>query len=79
MLPLSVFLTGIKLIGAAQAALPEVKSVIDAAISVMHPKTQQEAIAGYQDLIADNDDGYEKLDAKLAAAIAAEEPEQNNG
>jgi hypothetical protein len=76
MLPLSVFLTGIKLIGAAQAALPEVKDIIHAAIQTLHPTDQQSAIAAYQHLIADNDEGYAELDRLLAAAEIREEPQQ---
>lgn len=68
MLPLSVFLTGIKLIGAATAAEPEVRDIIHAAIDALHPTNQENARAAYQHLIADNDEGYAELDKLLAQA-----------
>lgn len=74
MLPLSVFLTGIKLIGAATAAAPEVSAIIHSAIDLMHPTTQENARAAYQHLIADNDEGYAELDKLLAQAESNEAP-----
>lgn len=55
-------------VGPVIAALPEFKEVYDAAASVLHPADQVTAKAGYADLIADNADGFARLDAKLEAA-----------
>lgn len=69
MFALDIFLTALKAIPAVVAVVPEVKATIDAAISVLHPDSQDAAKAGYEALIADNDEGFAELD-RLAAEAA---------
>lgn len=68
MIWLGTFLAGIKAIGAAKAALPEVRSLIEGTIALLHPQDQETAKAGLADLMAENDEGFARLDAKLAEA-----------
>jgi hypothetical protein len=58
----------VELGGVALAKAPEFVSVYHAAVSLLHPTDQPTAKAGYEDLIADNDEGFARLDAKLEAA-----------
>ncbi len=57
-------------IGPIVAQLPEVKALVDTAIANLRPPDQELAQAAYGDLIADNDAGHARLQAKLAEAAA---------
>ncbi len=59
------FLQGV---GPVVAALPAVKHVFDVAVATLKPADQEQAKAGYADLIADNDDGHRRLQEKLERA-----------
>lgn len=67
-LNLATLLRALPAIGPAAAALPEVAKVIRAAISTLNGEDQATAQAALADLAADNDEGFARLDAKLAAA-----------
>lgn len=58
----------VELGGAALVKAPEFKALWDQGVAALHPKDQATAKQGYQDLIAENAEGFERLDAKLAAA-----------
>ena len=68
-LGLSTYLGTLLRIGKAGiAAYPEVQSLMKAAVSLLHEKDQASAKEAYNDLIADNDAGHARLQAKLAEA-----------
>ena len=48
--------------------VPEIKSTWDAAVSILKTDDQEVAKAGYADLMAANDEGHARLQAKLAEA-----------
>jgi hypothetical protein len=58
----------VELGGVALAKAPEFVSVYEAATGLLHPTDQATAKEAYADLIADNDEGFARLDAKLEAA-----------
>jgi hypothetical protein len=58
----------LRVVGAATAKAPEFKALFDQAVTALHPADQATAKAGYADLIAENDEGHRRLQAKLAAA-----------
>lgn len=47
---------------------PEIISLAQTAIATMQPHDQETAKAALADIQADNDEGFARLDAKLAAA-----------
>lgn len=55
-------------VGPALAALPEFKRIYDLAVDALSEDDQAIAKEAYADLIADNDEGHARLQAKLAAA-----------
>jgi hypothetical protein len=55
-------------VGPIVAALPEFKKVFDQIVSTFKEDDQEELKAAYADLIADNDEGHARLQAKLDAA-----------
>lgn len=57
-------------IGAFNAALPEFKAVFDQLVAMFGEKDQAILRAAYRDVLADNDAGHERLQAKLAEAAA---------
>lgn len=68
MFALATILGFLKYIPAATAAIPQVKEFIDTAIGTLKGEDQAVAKAAYADLMQDNDEGYKRLDEKLAAA-----------
>lgn len=68
MLPLTLILGALRHIPAVTAAIPQVKGLIDGVIGTLNPKDQETAKQAYADLMADNDAGFARLDAKLAEA-----------
>lgn len=68
-LDLSTFLRAAQSIGPVLAQLPAVRTVLDAAVNLLGSKPDQDtAKEALADLIADNDDGHRRLQAKLAEA-----------
>lgn len=65
---LLTILRALPVIGPVMAAAPEVKNLIDGAIGALHPTDQAHAKEALADLMADNDEGHARLQAKLAAA-----------
>lgn len=66
---LSTFLTAAtKLVAAGIQHEPEIVETFHQAIAALHPQDQETAKAALADIEADNDEGYARLDAKLAAA-----------
>lgn len=61
-------LRALPVIGPVLVAVPEVKDLIDGAISMLHPADQTTAKAALADLMAENDEGHARLQEKLAAA-----------
>lgn len=55
-------------IGPIAAAVPAFKQLYDEIVETLHPDDQDTARSAYEDLIADNKEGTERLRAKLAAA-----------
>ncbi len=68
MFDLSKLLSLLPVVGPVIAAAPEFKSIWDTAVSMLHPADQATAKAAYHDLMADNDEGHARLQAKLAEA-----------
>lgn len=69
MLSLSQFISAAVKIGqAGLAEAPEVISLVNGAVTLLHPQDQDAAKAALADLQANNDEGFARLDAKLAAA-----------
>lgn len=67
-LDLETVLRAAQALSPAVAALPAVKRLYDAGVSLLSEKDQATAQEAYADLIADNDDGHRRLQEKLAAA-----------
>jgi hypothetical protein len=65
---LETLLRALPALGPTVAALPEVADLIAATIKTLSPQSQEQAKNAYRDLMADNDEGFARLDAKLAAA-----------
>lgn len=55
-------------VGPVVASLPEFKKVYDDIVATFKEKDQAVLREAYEDLKAGNDEGYARLDAKLAAA-----------
>lgn len=55
-------------VGPVVAALPEFKKVYDQIVSTFKEDDQAVLKEAYADIMADNDEGYARLDAKLAEA-----------
>jgi hypothetical protein len=55
-------------VGPVVAALPEFKKVFDQIVGTFKTKDQAQLREAYEDLMADNDEGHARLQAKLAAA-----------
>jgi hypothetical protein len=55
-------------VGPVVAALPEFKSIFDQIVGTFGAHDQTLLKEAYEDLIADNDEGHARLQAKLAAA-----------
>lgn len=69
MLSLSTFIAAAaKIAQAGLAEVPEVISLFTEAKAALHPADQDAAKAALDDLIANNAEGFARLDAKLAAA-----------
>lgn len=68
MLELVTYLTGLKAIGPIVQAVPEVAEIVSSAINLIHTKDQDTAKEALTDLIAENDEGYKRLDEKLRIA-----------
>lgn len=68
MFDLSTFLRALPVIGPVISAAPEVKALFDGVVTMLHPKDQATAKAALADIMADNDEGHARLQAKLAAA-----------
>lgn len=57
------------LIGPATAAMPSFKEIWDDVIATFNNSSDQATLQeAYEDLIADNDEGHNRLQAKLAEA-----------
>ena len=68
MFSLSSILKLLPAVGPAVAALPEFKAVYDQVVATFHETDQAKLKEAYADLIADNDAGHARLQAKLHAA-----------
>lgn len=68
MIPLAMILGALRHIPAVIAAVPQVKEFFDQAIGTLREPDQKIAREAYADLMADNDAGFARLDAKLAEA-----------
>lgn len=68
LLSLSTLLALLPKVGPAVAAAKEFKALWDQGVATLKPADQETAKEGYQDLIADNAEGFARLDAKLEAA-----------
>ena len=68
---LATFLRFLPASGPAVAALPAAKEFLDAAVKLLRPTDQPTAKTALEDLREDNDEGFARLDAKLAAAERA--------
>lgn len=67
-LTLADALSVLPVVGPGIAAAREFKAIWDAAVETLNPTDQDTAKAGYDDLMAENDEGFARLDAKLEAA-----------
>lgn len=66
---LASFLQAAAKIGAAGLQhAPEIVSLVESSIATLQPHDQETAKAALADIQADNDAGFARLDAKLAAA-----------
>lgn len=65
---LETILRSLPVVGPVLAAAPEFKALYDAAVAALNPTDQDTAKEAYADLIADNDAGHARLQAKLAEA-----------
>lgn len=65
---LETILRSLPVVGPIVAAAPEFKALFDAAVAALAPSDQATAKEAYADLIADNDEGHARLQAKLAEA-----------
>lgn len=65
---LQSLLGALPIIGPFAKAAPAVKSLIDAAIGTLHQNDQPAAKAALADLMAENKEGHERLQQKLADA-----------
>lgn len=65
---LSTVLELLPAIGSVAAALPQFKAVYDQIVDTFNENDQATLKEAYADLIADNDEGHARLQAKLAAA-----------
>lgn len=65
---LLTILKALDTIGPVLAALPEVKALIETAAAMLDEDDQATAKEALADLIADNDEGHARLQAKLAKA-----------
>ena len=65
---LATLLGVLPVVGPALAAASEFKALYDAGVSLLGDDDQATAKAAYADLIADNDAGHARLQAKLAEA-----------
>lgn len=70
-LDLSTFLRAAQSLGPALSVLPAVRQVLDVAVATLGATDQAVAKEALADLIADNDDGHARLQAKLEAASKA--------
>lgn len=68
MFNLSSILKLLPVVGPVVAALPEFKAVYDQIVSTFSTKDQAVLKDAYEDLMADNDEGHARLQAKLAEA-----------
>jgi hypothetical protein len=58
----------VQLGGVALAKAPEFVELYSQATAALHPQDQATAKEAYADLIAENDEGFARLDAKLEEA-----------
>lgn len=65
---LSTVLSFLPAIGPVVAAIPQVKALFDQIVDTFDEDDQTVLKDAYADLIADNDEGHARLQAKLAAA-----------
>lgn len=68
MFDLSSILKLLLAVGPVVAALPEFKAVYDQIVGTFGDKDEAALKEAYADLIADNDEGHARLQAKLAKA-----------
>lgn len=68
MIGLPLVLGLLKAVPAAVAMIPEFKKIFDDLVGNLKQPDQAVAKEAYQDLIADNAEGFARLDAKLAEA-----------
>jgi hypothetical protein len=68
MFDLTSILKLLPVVGPVAAALPEFKAVYDKIVATFHERDQGVLREAYADLVADNDAGHARLQAKLAAA-----------
>lgn len=68
MLTLENFLKAAQVLQSLAVALPEVRKTLEAAAGALKIEDQDEAKAALADLIAENDERHQRLQAKLAAA-----------
>lgn len=68
MLAITSLLKMLPIVGPVIAAAPEFKEVFDQIVDTFTEDDQALLKGAYQDLVADNDAGYARLDAKLAEA-----------
>lgn len=68
MFDLATFLRAAQAIGPILAQVPAVGRLLEQAKSALAPEDQATAQEALADLIADNDDGHARLQAKLEAA-----------
>ena len=65
----ATILAALKVVPVAVAALPEFKKMFDDMVDTFDGQDDQETLkSAYDDLMADNDEGFARLDRKLAAA-----------
>lgn len=64
----ATLLRALPVVGPVVAALPEFKKLFDGVVDLLDEDDQAAAKEAYADLIADNDEGHARLQAKLAAA-----------
>ena len=70
MFALSSILKLLPIVGPAVAALPEFKKVYDQIVATFGSGDQATLREAYADLMAENDEGHQRLQEKLAAAAA---------
>lgn len=68
MFNLDTILKALPVVGPLVAAAPEFRDLFNMAVQVLHPKDQETAKAAYAAAIADNDEGHDRLQRKLAEA-----------